>query len=61
MVDSLQVGCDAAKEAMKTPLFCVKIEVIVDITQKGKMDSLLKMNIDHLMQSESFMDASTGK
>lgn len=45
---------------MKTPFFYVVQDIIVDVIQQGKLDSLLLMrNVEALTQYERFMDTLT--
>lgn len=59
LIRALQVGYGASKNGVKTPLFNLVREAIVDILQQGKMDSMLMGNIENLIQSERFEDAVT--
>lgn len=59
LIHAAQVGYEATETRVRTLLFNLVGEVIVDTIQKGKMDSLLMRNIDTLTQSERLIDAST--
>lgn len=59
LIDALKVGYIAAKEGVNNLLFNVVGEVIVEIIQQGKMDSLMMGNIYTLSQLERFMVALT--
>lgn len=49
--DALQVGYDASKENVKTPLFYLVGKIIFDIILHRKMGSVLRMNVEALAPS----------
>lgn len=56
-MDAVQVGYDATRKEVRTPLLNLVAEVFVDIIQHRNMDSVPMRNIETLTQSERFMTA----
>lgn len=48
VIKALHVAYDAAMEKVEIPFFNLVSEVIIDINQQGKKDSLLMTNIEAL-------------
>lgn len=59
LIEMLQVVYDGTQEVVNSPLFILMGEVIVDMIQKGKVDSLLMRNIGALTQSDWIMASPT--
>lgn len=54
-VEELQFRCDATKEAVKTSLFNMVEEVIVDNTHVENMELLMRRALQALTQSDRFI------
>lgn len=57
LIELLQVGHYAAKKSAKALLFNLVGEVIIEIFQQGKLDSLLVSNVEALIQPDRFVEA----
>lgn len=57
LIEAIKVGYDTAKGNVKTSLFSLIGELIVDFVQQGMMDPLLLRRIEDIIQSGRFMDA----
>lgn len=57
LIEAVQVVYEAPKDGIKTPLFNVIEDIIVEIIQKGMMNSPLMRSLESLTQSVRIRDA----